>query len=71
MDRTQEKKNFEFAADIWELQKAQKLFQTKEEYQIDTRDIVRVQTIDALEDKLKNIQKINLTNHDTVNEKFT
>ena len=22
MDRTQEKKNFEFAADIWELQKA-------------------------------------------------
>ena len=41
-DRTQEKKNFELDSKMYDLEKAMKLYMTKEEYNIDTKNIVRM-----------------------------
>ena len=56
---------------MYDLEKALKLYMTKEEYHLDTKNIVRMSKIDEIEDNIKNLQKINVTNNDTLNEKYT
>ena len=41
-DRSQEMKNFELDSKMYDLEKAMKLYMTKEEYNIDTKNIVRM-----------------------------
>ena len=54
-DRTQEVKNFHYDEKIYNLEKALKLYVTKEELNIDTRDMVRTAKIDEVEDNIKNL----------------